>query len=125
MTDYIILLVSVLPLPILMLIIGFISWKNPPAPGAVGYKTKRSKSSIEAWYFAQVTWGKLMVFYNIPLLIATVASVLAAFFLKFNENDMYLATMILSAIQIIVIFWVIFKTERKLKKNYNADGTHK
>lgn len=125
MTEFIILLVSALPLPILMLIIGFISWKNPPAPGAVGYKTKRSKSSVEAWYFAQVTWGKLMVFYNIPLLLATAASILAALLLKFSENDMYIVTMILPAIQIVVIFWVLFKTELRLKKNYNADGTHK
>ncbi|MGN1111248.1 MAG: hypothetical protein ACI4QY_06300 [Oscillospiraceae bacterium] len=125
MSDNVIFLITAIPVPIIMLIVGITIWKNPPSPGSVGYKSKYARSSPEAWFFAQITWGKLSVFHNIPTLIGTIIAEVTGILLRLDENQGLMLYIVVTTAQVVVIFTDIFITEHRLKKNYNADGTHK
>jgi len=118
-------LVVAIPVPLIMIIVGALIWKNPPEPGLVGYKTKYSYSSEKAWYFAQVTWGKLAVIHNIASLIGTIAAETAGVIMKLDEDKGLILYIGVTAAQCIVIFADIFLTERKLRRRFNPDGTEK
>lgn len=125
MSDNIIFLITAIPVPIIMLILGIVIWKNPPALGNVGYKSKYARSSPEAWLFAQITWGKLSVFHNIPTLIGTIIAEVAGILLKLDENQGLILYIVVTTAQVVVIFTDIFITERRLHKYFNPDGTQK
>ena len=56
-------------LPLVTMIIGFVLWKNPPGINqGFGFRTELSKSSDEAWYFAQRYCGRGLVYVSVPLL---------------------------------------------------------
>lgn len=125
MSDNVIFLITAIPVPIIMLIIGIVIWKNPPAPGNVGYKSKYARSSPEAWLFSQITWGKLSVFHNIPTLIGTIIAEVAGILLRLDENQGLILYLVVTTAQVVVIFTDIFITERRLRKYFNPDGTQK
>lgn len=118
-------LICAAPVPIIMIIIGVWLWKRPHAPGNIGYKSKRSYSSVQAWYFAQMAWGKLSVFSNIPSFIGTVIACVVGIILNLSERNGLILYLAVTAVQCVVIFADIFITEYKLKKHFNPDGTNK
>ena len=62
MNDGVVYLLSYLILPVLLIVVGLVMWRFPPGyGGSVGYRTKRSRSSRQAWDFAQVYWGRLIL----------------------------------------------------------------
>lgn len=93
--------------------------------GKTGYKSKRSYSSIQAWYFAQMTYGKLSVFSNIPCFIGTVIVCVMGNILNLSEDNELIMYIVVTAVQCMIIFANIFITEYKLKKHFNPDGTNK
>lgn len=125
MNDNIIFLICAAPVPLLMLIIGIVMWKNPPSPGSIGYKTRRAYSSDEAWYFAQTTWGRLSFVHNIFSLVGTLAACIAGILLNLSEQHGLILYIGVTVVQCIVIFADIFITEHRLSVFFNPDGTQK
>ncbi len=125
MSHNIIFLLAAIPVPLTMLIVGALLWKNPPEPGKNGYRSKYSYSSIEAWYFAQVTCGKLAVIHSILSLIGTVIAETAGIVLKLSENQGLILFSCVTAAQIAVIFADNLITEHRLRRRFNPDGTAK
>lgn len=123
MSHNIIFLLAAIPVPLTMMIVGAVLWKNPPEMGKNGYKSKYSYSSTEAWYFAQITCGKLAVIHNILSLIGTVIAETAGIILKLSENQGLILFSCVMAAQIAVIFADNIITERRLRKSFNPDGT--
>lgn len=118
-------LVVAIPVPLVMIIVGALLWKNPPEPGQIGYKSKYAHSSNKAWFFAQVTWGKLSVIHNIASLIGTIAAETAGILMKLDEDKGLILYVAVTTVQCVVIFADIFLTERKLRRFFNSDGTEK
>ena len=75
MNDGVVYLLSYLILPVLLIVVGLVMWRFPPGyGGSVGYRTKRSRSSRQAWDFAQVYWGRLILVMSIPMLAVSVGA---------------------------------------------------
>lgn len=111
------ILLTSLVIPIIMIISGALIWKNPPAPnGAVGYRTKRSRSSEKVWYIAQSFWGKLSLFTNIPMMIVTALFMVLCIRNGMNNDDLVNVMVTFVIIQTIMIFAEIAITENKLRK---------
>lgn len=125
MNDNIIFLICAAPVPLVMLIIGIVMWKNPPSPGSIGYKTTRAYSSDEAWYFAQTTWGRLSFVHNIFSLVGTLAACIAGILLNLSEEHGLILYIGVTVVQLVVIFADIYITENRLRKYFNPDGTQK
>lgn len=125
MSDNLLCLLTSVPVPLMMLIIGIWLWKNPPEPGNCGYMSAYSRSSTDAWYFAQVTWGRICVISNIPTLIVTVIAFTIGIILKLPKDQSTVLYISVTAAQIVIIFAGIFLTEHKLHKYFNRDGTRK
>ncbi len=125
MNDNLLCLLTSVPIPLMMIIIGIWLWKNPPAPGNCGYMSAYSRASTDAWYFAQVTWGRICVISNIPTLIVTSILFTIGIILKFSKNQSAVLYIAVTAAQIIIISAGIFITEHKLHKSFNRDGTRK
>lgn len=87
MNENVILLFCYIPGPATFLIVGLLLWKLPsPYGDAIGYKTKLSYSSKEAWDYAQVTFGRLCTLSSAPILALSVG--VGAFQVIRNTDDM-------------------------------------
>ncbi len=117
MNENVILLFCYIPGPVTFLIVGLLLWKLPsPYGDAIGYKTKLSYSSKEAWDYAQVTFGRLCTLSSAPVLAISVGT--GAFQVIRNTDDL-LNTFLSGAVwilQIVPVFVCIFITESRLKK---------
>ena len=113
------LFVCVLICPVIAAVAGFIMMKNPPKEinDTVGYRTKRSKSSQEAWDFANVYSGRNTMIYGlVSLVISGVVYYCLVFVLNFNS---LIAMIIVIALQLIGLMIVmIVPTENKLKEKF-------
>ncbi len=119
MNENVILLFCYIPGPVTFLIVGLLLWKLPsPYGDAIGYKTKLSYSSKEAWDYAQVTFGRLCTLSSVPVLAISVG--MGAFQVIRNTDD--LLNTILSGsvwiLQLVPVFACIFITESRLKKYF-------
>lgn len=106
-------------LPLAAVIMGFILWKNPPGiNNGFGFRTKLSKSSDEAWYFAQRYAGRLMVCVSVPLLAvsALVCGICAAHGIGSDGKTGVILVLVLTGI--IAIAAVNAATDQKLKTNF-------
>ena len=113
------LFVCVLICPVIAAVAGFIMMKNPPKEinDTVGYRTKRSKSSQEAWDFANVYSGRNTMIYGlVSFVISAVVYYCLVFVLNFNS---LIAMIIVIALQLIGLMVVmIVPTENKLKEKF-------
>lgn len=114
-----ILLVGFISVPLVLIIVGALMWRFPPSPnGMVGYKTARAQRSNEAWYAAQTTSGKYMLFSNIPVLVLSIIAGLMPILTDMPEADITRLTVLVTAVQVLVIFGVIIATEIYLAKKF-------
>lgn len=119
MNDNVIFLISYVPTPLILLVAGLIIWRFPaPYGSAVGYKTKRSYASAEAWDFAQVYWGRLMTIISAPTLALSVGAGVVQIIKNVDENAGLAICMGVVTSQIVPIFVSIAITENALKKNF-------
>ncbi|SEL90347.1 SdpI/YhfL protein family protein [Butyrivibrio sp. ob235] len=113
------LFICVLICPVIAAIAGFILMKNPPKEinDTKGYRTKRSKSSQEAWDFANTYSGRNTMIYGIvALVLSGIAYVLVVKNAGFNP----LAAMVLIILvqMVVMIIVMIVPTEKKLKEKF-------
>ena len=112
-------------IPVLMIVLGRIMWKNPPKNinGVYGYRTTMSMKNMDTWKFAHEHSGKLWWKAGWIMLIPTILVQLP--FMKSNEDVVGTVGAILCTIQCVVLIATIFPTEKALKANFDKNGNRK
>ena len=108
--------------PITMILGGRMMWKHPPKNinGLMGYRTSRSMKNIDTWKFAHEYSGKL--WWKIGWIILIPSIIIHIPFFKATDNTIGMVGGILVTVQIIILIWSIFPTEKALKKTFTDDG---
>jgi len=109
-------------IPIAMIFCGQMMWKHCPKKinGLIGYRTSRSMKNMDTWKFAHEYIGKL--WWKIGWIIL-LPSIIVHFPVYGASDDVIgIVGGILVTIQIIILIWSIFPTERALKNVFTEDG---
>ena len=106
-----------------MLIGGIIMSKHCPKNINVffGYRTAQSMKNMDTWKFAHKYCGKL--WQKVGVISFAVSALAHLPFFHSEESTLEAVSLILMAIQLIVIIAPIFATEKALKKAFHEDGT--
>lgn len=119
---WIMMLFYSLLIPGLMLLLGWIFRVSPPEKinDWYGYRTKRSKSSPEAWDYAHRYAGKIWQRWGLWTLVLSIGVML----LLLGKGDTLasLGGLGLMLIQLVPMLAVIPITERELKKHFDSEG---
>ena len=119
------MLICDLIIPIIMLVVGRMMWKHCPKQinRVIGYRTARSMKNMDTWKFAHEYCGQL--WWRIGFIMLVPSVVIHIPFYCSDDNIIGIVTLILVAIQVIVLIASIFPTEAALKKRFNDDGTRR
>lgn len=119
------MLICNLIIPIIMLVVGRMMWKHCPKQinRVIGYRTARSMKNMDTWKFAHEYCGQL--WWRIGFIMLVPSVVIHIPFYCSDDNIIGIVTLILVAIQVIVLISSIFPTEAALKKRFNDDGTRR
>lgn len=114
----IVLLAMNLIVPLVILIIGIATKNHIPKNryGSVGYRTKRSRSSQEAWEYANTEMAKIMTKLGAVMLIVSI--VVSVFFIKSTENVVSIVTTVVVILQCVALIPPILGIEKKLKDRF-------
>lgn len=117
---YIFLFLCNMLIPAIIVVFGYISDKKmPPMNGLVGYRTRRSMQSQEAWEFAHHCCGKMWLHISIVLIpVSIIASVVLLFF---NEKVYGIGSVVLESLQCVVLIWSIVLVESELKLKFDQE----
>ena len=115
MNDGVVYLLSYLILPVLLIVVGLFMWRFG---GSVGYRTKRSRSSRQAWDFAQVYWGRLILVMSIPMLAVSVGAGVFQIVKPLSEEAGLLVFCVIMTLQLVPLFVSIGVTESALKRRF-------
>ena len=116
MNDGVVYLLSYLILPVLLIVVGLVMWRFPPGyGGSVGYRTKRSR---QAWDFAQVYWGRLILVMSIPMLAVSVGAGVFQIVKSLSEEAGLLVFCVIMTLQLVPLFVSIGVTESALKRRF-------
>ena len=113
--------ISVIIVPIIAIVAGYLMKNRPPDKinNTIGYRTRRSKASQEAWDFANRYCGKNTLIFGI---ICLIVSVIAGYVLFFRGNTVtggMVRMLIIMLIQIVLLVIVMaLPTEMQLKKRF-------
>lgn len=119
-------LLGELPAPVTVLVLSALVWKNPPRQSEnIGYRTRRSQSSEQAWLFAQIAYGKLstIVFAVFTALTAIVGVI--GILRNFNEKTGFAVFIVQNAVLVTLLFVIIAIVEQKLKAAFDENGEPK
>lgn len=116
------MLLCSLLIPGCMLFFGRMFRVSPPEQinDWYGYRTKRSKSSPEAWDYAHRYAGKVWQRWGIGTLVLSVGGMLLL--LGKNNTAVSLGGLGLMLLQLVPMLAVIPITERELKKHFDSEG---
>lgn len=119
------MLICDLIIPIIMLVVGRMMWKHCPKQinRVIGYRTAHSMKNMDTWKFAHEYCGQL--WWRIGLIMLVPSVIIHIPFYCSDDNIIGIVTLILVAIQVIVLIASIFPTEAALKKRFNDDGTRR
>ena len=122
MLNNVLFLIGEMTAPAIILAVAYFIWKSPPRYGGNGYRTKRSKSSEQAWLFAQVTYGKLatVVFgaFTALTLIVGVIGIL----MNFDVETGFAVFIAQNIVLVILLIVVIAAVEKKLAETFDENG---
>ena len=119
MNDGVVYLLSYIILPVLLIVVGLVMWRFPPGyGGSVGYRTKRSRSSRQAWDFAQVYWGRLILMMSIPMLAVSMGAGVFQIVKSLSEEAGLLVFCVIMTLQLVPLFVSIGVTESALKRRF-------
>ena len=118
-------LICALTIPIVMLIGGGMMWKHCPKHmnGIVGYRTTRSMKNMDIWKFANEYCGQLWC--KIGLFLTALSIIMLILFYRTENSTLNVISLILMAIQCLVLILSVFSTESALKKTFHEDGTRR
>ena len=119
------ILICDLIIPIILMIAGRTMWKHCPKNinTVFGYRTTRSMKNMDTWRFAHDYCGRLWL--TIGLLMLIPSALIHIPFYHSDENTIGIVSVVLMAIQCIVLVVSIFPTEAALKKAFHDDGTRR
>lgn len=108
--------------PVIVIITGRMMWKHYPknVNGLIGYRTTLSMRNIDTWKFANEYCGRL--WYRIGILMLIFSIIICLLFFKASYNTAFMASLILIAIQCIILVATIFPTENALKREFPEEG---
>lgn len=111
--------------PLIMLLGGYIMYKNPPKEinSVAGYRTKMSKKNKDTWEFAHNFCGRLWIKLGIALLVPTL--IVQIPFVHSSDNVIGNMTLILEAVQLVVLLCSIIPVEKALKKTFDENGVRR
>ena len=100
-------------MPILMLVIGIVFQKHAPKEinGFIGYRTRRSMQSQEAWDYANKRMGEIWLALGVILLVVSIPLTLL-----FAENGLTIAMIA----QVVALIVSIIPVEVELKAKFDA-----
>ena len=118
-------LICDLLIPVVMIVVGRMSWKHCPKNinSLIGYRTTRSMKSMDTWKFAHEYCGKL--WWKLGWLIMILTALMYIPLYQSNDHMIGIAGVILITIQCTVLVISIYPTEKALKEHFNDDGTRK
>lgn len=112
------MLASVLICPVTMILAGWLMWKlcAKGKPGAVGYRTRRSTASQEAWRFANEDCGKRLLRWGCITLIPSVLAMLPV--CGASEDTVGTLGGLIAMVDCLIMVVLIIPTERALKREF-------
>ncbi len=112
-------------IPVLMIVIGKIMWKNPPKTinYVMGYRTSMSMKNMDTWKFAHEHSGKLWWKAGWIMLIPSIVIQLP--FMGKGEDIVGTVGGILCTVQCFALIAAIFPTEKALRENFDKNGKRK
>lgn len=118
MVESIVILSMNLIVPIVLLIAGLIAKNHIPTNmyGSVGYRTKRSRSSREAWEFANKEMARIML--KLGLIMLVLSIVVSLFFIKTSVVVATIVCTVVMILQCLSLVGMIFNIEKKLKDKF-------
>ena len=109
--------------PLSFLISGLVIWRNPQPFGGLGYRTARAEKNEQTWHFAQVTWGRIAFFSNIPVLMRSAAAAAIAVLTTLTAAQLTVMLLIIAALIVADMAVSIAATEKKLADAFDKNGT--
>ena len=111
--------------PVIVIITGRMMWKHYPknVNGLIGYRTTLSMRNIDTWKFANEYCGRL--WYRIGILMLIFSIIICLLFFKASYNTAFMASLILIAIQCLILVATIFPTENALKREFPEEETRR
>lgn len=111
--------------PVIVIITGRMMWKHYPKNinGLIGYRTTLSMRNIDTWKFANEYCGRLWYWTGILMLFFSI--IICLLFFKASYNTAFMASLILIAIQCIILVATIFPTENALKREFPEEETRR
>ncbi len=125
MLQYIEWLIEELPLPLILMITGFVIWRFPPQYKGLGYHTSTSERSPLTWQTAQLYCGSRIFFSYLVMLVITIVSWMICTFSKVSQDIMVSIFWMLIVAEVILIFVIIIMTEMMLHKCFDKNGEPK
>ena len=112
-------------IPLVMIVVGRMTWKHCPKNinSLIGYRTTRSMKNMDTWKFAHEYCGKL--WWKLGWLIMILTALMHIPLYQSNDNMIGIAGVVLITIQCTVLIISIYPTEKALKEHFNDDGTRK
>ncbi len=112
-------------IPLVMIVVGRMTWKHCPKNinSLIGYRTTRSMKNMDTWKFAHEYCGKL--WWKLGWLIMILTALMYIPLYQGNDNMIGIAGVVLITIQCTVLIISIYPTEKALKEHFNDDGTRK
>jgi uncharacterized membrane protein len=119
---WIFMLIMLLLIPLSMLGLGIYFGKNAPKKinYVYGYRTTRSMKNQETWKFAHNYCGKLWKRIGLIMIPITIIAMLFSYGKDIDYVSNY--GLVITGIQIIVLFGSIFPVEAALKRNFDKNG---
>lgn len=112
-------------IPLVMIVVGRMTWKHCPKNinSLIGYRTTRSMKNMDTWKFAHEYCGKL--WWKLGWLIMILTALMYIPLYQSNDNIIGIAGVVLMTIQCTVLIISIYPTEKALKEHFTDDGTRK
>lgn len=112
-------------IPLVMIVVGRMTWKHCPKNinSLIGYRTTRSMKNMDTWKFAHEYCGKL--WWKLGWLIMILTALMYIPLYQGNDNKIGIAGVVLITIQCTVLIISIYPTEKALKEHFTDDGTRK
>lgn len=109
-------------IPITMFVLGFVMWKRCPKNINVmfGYRTNRSIKNSDTWKFANNYCGRLTCILGSISIIPTVLVQLP--FKDESTNTIGIISLIIIAVQLLLLLVPVIVTEKALKKKFNDNA---
>ena len=107
-------------IPIVMLIIGLATKNHVPKNryGAVGYRTARSRSSEEAWQYANKEMARRMLTLGVIVLVLTI--VISVFFIKGTVTVVSIVVTVVMVAQCVALLIGMLGIEKQLKEKFDG-----